>query len=81
LGGRFGIVLSRAFSDLQTFLALSSPFLKEGGTVIAMKGEVDDKEMKVLLETEETRYRLKNAVPLTLPFSSFKRTILLFEKI
>ena len=81
LAGRFGIVLSRAFSDFQTFLALSFPFLKEGGTVIAMKGEVDDKEMKLLLETEGTRYRLKNAVPLTLPFSSFKRTILLFEKI
>ena len=81
LGGRFGIVLSRAFSDLQTFLALSFPFLKEGGTVIAMKGEVDDKEMRLLLETEETRYRLKNVAPLTLPSSSFKRTILLFEKI
>jgi 16S rRNA (guanine527-N7)-methyltransferase len=81
LGGRFGIVLSRAFSDLQTFLALSFPFLKEGGTVIAMKGEVDDKEMRLLLETGETRYRLKNAAPSTLPFSSFKRTILLFEKI
>jgi len=81
LGGRFDIVLSRAFSDLQTFLALSFPFLIEGGTVIAMKGEVDDKEMRLLTETEGTRYRLKKAVPLILPFSSFKRTILLFEKI
>jgi len=80
LGGRFDIVLSRAFSDLQTFLALSFPFLIEGGTVIAMKGEVDDKEMRLLTETEGTRYRLKKAVPLILPFSSFKRTILLFEK-
>jgi 16S rRNA (guanine527-N7)-methyltransferase len=80
LGGRFDIVLSRAFSDLQTFLALSFPFLKEEGTVIAMKGEVDDKEMRLLTETEGTRYRLKKAVPLILPFSSFKRTILLFQK-
>jgi 16S rRNA (guanine527-N7)-methyltransferase len=81
LGGRFDIVLSRAFSDLQTFLALSFPFLKEEGTVIAMKGEVDDKEMSLLPDAERTRYRLKRAVPLILPFSSFKRTILLFEKI
>ena len=80
LARRFDIVLSRAFSDLQTFLTLSFPFLKEKGTLIAMKGEVDDKEMKLLLETKLTRYRLKNAVPLILPFSSFKRTILLFEK-
>jgi 16S rRNA (guanine527-N7)-methyltransferase len=81
LAGRFDIVLSRAFSDLQTFLALSFPFLKEKGTLIAMKGKVDDKEMKLLLETKGPRYRLKNAVPLILPFSSFKGTILLFEKI
>jgi 16S rRNA (guanine527-N7)-methyltransferase len=81
LARRFDIVLSRAFSDLQTFLALSFPFLKEEGTVIAMKGEVDNKEMRLLTETEGTRYRLKTTVPLTLPFSSFKRTILLFEKI
>ncbi len=81
LGRRFDIVLSRAFSDLRTFLVLSLPFLKEEGTVIAMKGEVDDKEIRLLTETEGTRYRLKKAVPLILPFSSFKRTILLFEKI
>jgi 16S rRNA (guanine527-N7)-methyltransferase len=81
LAGGFDIVLSRAFSDLQTFLALSFPILKEGGTAIAMKGEVDDKEMRLLTETEGTRYRLQKTIPLILPFSSFKRTILLFEKI
>ena len=81
LGGRFDITLSRAFSDLRTFLILSFPFLKEGGMVIAMKGEVDNKEMKLLTEIERTRYRLQKTIPLILPFSSFKRTILLFEKI
>jgi hypothetical protein len=45
-----------------------------------MKGEVDDKEMTLLTETEGTRYRLQKTIPLILPFSSFKRTILLFEK-
>jgi 16S rRNA (guanine527-N7)-methyltransferase len=81
LGGRFDIILSRAFSDLQTLLALSLPFLKQEGTVIAMKGEVDDEEIKHLAGTEEITYRLQKTVPLILPFSSFKRTILLFEKI
>jgi 16S rRNA (guanine527-N7)-methyltransferase len=80
LGGRFDITVSRAFSDLRTFLTLSFPFLKGEGTVIAMKGEVDDREMRLLNETEGTRYRLQKAVSLILPFSSFKRTILLFEK-
>jgi 16S rRNA (guanine527-N7)-methyltransferase len=81
LARRFDIVLSRAFSDLRTFLVLSLPLLKEEGIVIAMKGEVDDKEMRLLTETEGTRYRLQKTIPLILPFSSFQRTILLFEKI
>jgi 16S rRNA (guanine527-N7)-methyltransferase len=78
---RFDITLSRAFSDLQTFLVVSFPFLKEGGTAIAMKGETDDKEIGLLAEMGETPYRLDRAVKLVLPFSHFKRTILLFEKI
>jgi 16S rRNA (guanine527-N7)-methyltransferase len=81
LGGRFDIILSRAFSDLQTFLVLGFPFLKVGGTVIAMKGEVDNNEIRLLTGTEGIQYRLQEAIPLILPFSSFKRTILLFEKI
>jgi 16S rRNA (guanine527-N7)-methyltransferase len=81
LGERFDITLSRAFSDLRAFLVLSLPFLKEGGTAIAMRGETDDKARGVLDETEETPYRLTRMVKLALPFSHFKRTILLFERI
>jgi len=80
LGGRFDITLSRAFSDLRTFLELSFPLLKGGGTAIAMKGEVDDKEIRLLTEAEGARYRLKKFIPLALPFGLLKRTILLFEK-
>jgi len=79
-GGRFDIILSRAFSDFQTLLTLSLPFLKREGTVIAMKGEVDDEEIRLLAEAEGTQYRLQRTIPLVLPFSSFKRTILLFKK-
>ncbi|OGP96004.1 MAG: 16S rRNA (guanine(527)-N(7))-methyltransferase RsmG [Deltaproteobacteria bacterium RBG_16_47_11] len=81
LRGRFDITLSRAFSDLRTFLFLSFPFLKLGGTVIAMKGEVDPNEIRLLARTEGIQYRLQKTIHLILPFSSFKRTILLFEKI
>jgi 16S rRNA (guanine527-N7)-methyltransferase len=81
LGGRFDVTLSRAFSDLQNFLTPSFPFLKERGTTLAMKGEVDHREIKRLAEIEQPRYRLQKTISLKLPFSSFKRTILLFEKI
>ena len=81
LGGRFDIILSRAFSDLQTLLALSLPFLKGAGTVIAMKGEGVDEEIRLLPGTEGIPYRLQRTIPLILPSSCFKRTILLFERI
>jgi len=80
LRGRFDVILSRAFSDLQTLLVLSLPFLKEGGRVIAMKGEVASSEIRLLNETTGSRYRLQETARLTLPFSTFKRMILLFKK-
>jgi hypothetical protein len=48
--------------------------------VISMKSEVDPDEMRRLAETEGIRYRLEKTISLILPFSSFKRTILLFKK-
>jgi 16S rRNA (guanine527-N7)-methyltransferase len=79
-GGRFDIILSRAFSDLQTLLTLSLPLLRQKGKVVAMKGGVDDEEMRLLAGTTGTPYRLQRTIPLILPFSSSRRTILLFEK-
>lgn len=79
-GGRFDVIVSRAFSDLRTFLFLASPFLKERGMAIAMKGVLDHKEVGALTEGEDSPYRLEESISLTLPFSSFERTILLFEK-
>jgi 16S rRNA (guanine527-N7)-methyltransferase len=80
MSGRFDLVISRAFTDLRNLLILSFPFLKKGGIVLAMKGELDNKEIPLFSGIEKTRYRLQKTIPLTLPFSDFKRTILLFEK-
>jgi 16S rRNA (guanine527-N7)-methyltransferase len=76
----FDRIISRAFADLRTLLILSFPFLKEAGVVIAMKGEVSHQEAQLASEIEEIPYRLQKRISLTLPSSSFKRTILLFEK-
>ena len=80
MGEQFDMVISRAFSDLQTFLILSFPFLKRGGKVLAMKGDVSSEEIGLLSKMEGARYRLQKTVPFFLPFSSLKRSILLFEK-
>jgi 16S rRNA (guanine527-N7)-methyltransferase len=80
MAGRFDTVISRAFSDLQTLLLLAFPFLKKGGILLAMKGELEKEEMRLFSKGEETRYRLQRTASFFLPTSSFKRSILLFEK-
>lgn len=77
LGGRFDGVIARAFSDLAALLRLSIPFLKTGGTLLAMKG----RDIEPLPLTEKPPYRLHQSVQYSLPFSPFKRSLLLFEKI
>ncbi len=75
--GRFDAVIARAFSDLETFLLLSSTFLKKGGILLAMKG----REIEQVSLIEKPPYRLQKTVQYSLPFSSIKRSLLLFEKI
>lgn len=36
--GRYDLIVSRAFSSLETFVALAAPLLKPGGKIVAMKG-------------------------------------------
>ena len=62
------------------FSILSYPFLKERGIALAMKGELKGEEAVDSREGERVRYRMKETVTFTLPFTSLKRTILLFEK-
>jgi 16S rRNA (guanine527-N7)-methyltransferase len=80
LGGRFDGTIARAFSDLDTLLLLSFPFLRRGGVVLAMRGEVAGEELKRLPLSTRNRYRCIKTATFSLPFSSFKRSILLFEK-
>ena len=81
LGGRFDGAIARAFSDLDTLLLLSFPFLKKGGIILAMKGEGASEELKRLLLSTRNRYRWINTATFSLPFSFIKRSIILFEKL
>lgn len=77
---RFDGVVSRALTDLRVFLRLSGPFLKKGGIALAMKGVPEEEEIRSLSEEEKTGYRLREKATFDLPFTSQKRTVLLFEK-
>jgi 16S rRNA (guanine527-N7)-methyltransferase len=44
--GSFDVITSRAFSNLEMFVALAAPLLKSGGRMIAMKGPHVDNELE-----------------------------------
>ena len=44
----FDVIISRALSDLPTFVKSALPLLAKHGTIIAMKGEVDTEELNAL---------------------------------
>jgi 16S rRNA (guanine527-N7)-methyltransferase len=47
-GTSFDVIISRALSDLSTFVKSALPLLAKHGTIIAMKGQVYTKELDVL---------------------------------
>jgi len=47
---------------------------------LAMKGETGSEEIQLLSKIEQVRYRFQKTISFSLPQSSFKRSILLFEK-
>lgn len=56
----FDIIISRALSDLSTFVKSALPLLTEHGNIIAMKGEVDMKELDLVrVDIPKDRYSLR----------------------
>ena len=56
----FDVIISRALSDLAPFVRSALPLLATQGTIIALKGEVDQKELDaVRADAPEHRYSLK----------------------
>jgi 16S rRNA (guanine527-N7)-methyltransferase len=79
MAGQFDLVISRAFSDLRTFLILSTPFLRWGGRAIAMKGKMEQGEIRRLEEGGKGRFHLERMFEFVLPLSTLQRSILFFK--
>jgi 16S rRNA (guanine527-N7)-methyltransferase len=78
--GQFDVVTARAFSDLGRLLSLSYPFLSKGGTVLAMRAESAEPHVNGVPYAEQAHYFLARDVSFFIPFSSYKRRVLLFTK-
>ncbi len=75
----FDCVISRAFTGLGRFLELSMPYLKAGGSIIAMKGPAYKDEL-------EEAGRIKGIEPpriyeVKVPFEQRSTTLVIFKKV
>jgi 16S rRNA (guanine527-N7)-methyltransferase len=74
-GGTFGMVISRAFSDLAEFIALAARHVAQGGRLAAMKGVYPHDELERLPQG----WRLRDAVSLSVPGLRAQRHLIVLE--
>ena len=72
---------ARAVAPLNTLLELTSPFVKEGGSIVAWKSmHIDQELQESLLARAELSTQLESSHTYELPESFGERQLLLFTK-
>ena len=86
---RFDFIISRALTDLESFIRQGSPLLAEEGVMIALKGKVDQTEVETeesialekLNKSNPNQHHFTMAVEkYELPFTQSKRSIITIRK-
>lgn len=75
----FDSIISRAFSDLKTFISLTQELLKKQGRWLAMKGQVPQEEIDAL--TAAMGITIDAIIPLQVPGLDAERHILIIKHI
>ena len=76
MAGAFDGIVSRAFSSLADFVALSSHLLADKGCFYAMKGLIPEDEISNL----DRQWAIKEIVPLAVPGLNAQRHLVIIEK-
>ncbi|WP_224959243.1 16S rRNA (guanine(527)-N(7))-methyltransferase RsmG [Geomonas subterranea] len=77
----FDWVVSRAFSDIPSFVAMALPVLKEGGRIVAMKGKNAAEEVTAAAgELEKLGARVESVQDFTLPCSGDARSLVIIMR-
>ena len=71
----FDIIISRALASLESFVAMALPLLSENGMIIALKGSVEDAEIKALKSLIKSHAMFLTLRQYPLPLLKDKRTI------
>ncbi|CAN2041767.1 Ribosomal RNA small subunit methyltransferase G [Candidatus Magnetomoraceae bacterium gMMP-15] len=72
----FDVILSRAFSDLKSFVLQAESLLNSQGIIIAMKGKKAEEELSEFKEAERFSVSIKKY---TLPYINQTRALLVFK--
>ncbi len=79
--GAFDWVVSRAFSDIPTFVRIALPLIKPGGKMVAMKGRGGREEAETVKSAlAELGVRVTGIIEFRLPVSGDKRALVVMEK-
>lgn len=77
----FDWVVSRAFSDIPSFVAMALPVLKEGGRIVAMKGKNTAEEVAAAAkELEKMGARVESVDEFALPGSGDARSLVIMVR-
>ena len=80
--GSFDWVVSRAFSDIPTFVRITLPLIKEGGKIVAMKGRGGREEAETVTSAlAELKVRVTDVVEFRLPASGDARALIVIERV
>lgn len=79
---KFDIITSRAFSDLNLFVALAAPLLSDGGRIIAMKGPASESEILDGNHTSpDRRFEISSVYAYRLPANCGERRLLIISSV
>lgn len=80
--GSFDWVVSRAFSDIPTFVRIALPLIKTGGKIVAMKGRGGRDEAETIAAAlAELGVRVTDIIEFRLPVSGDGRALIVMERI
>ncbi|MBW1867471.1 MAG: 16S rRNA (guanine(527)-N(7))-methyltransferase RsmG [Deltaproteobacteria bacterium] len=72
---KFDVIISRALTSLESFIAMALPLLSENGMIIALKGNVEGADIKAVKSLIKSHAMLLTLRQYPLPFLKDKRTI------
>ncbi|HEY6872092.1 MAG TPA: 16S rRNA (guanine(527)-N(7))-methyltransferase RsmG [Geobacteraceae bacterium] len=79
--GAFHWAVSRAFSDIPTFVRIALPLVKENGRIVAMKGRGGREEAQLVAASlAELGVRVADVIEFRLPVSGDARSLIVMER-